>query len=253
MLGALALVPYTLRLVKASKKPIKASATTVAVAGFVQNAIFFALVTAGGLFVARAAGLKATPVIDAILAGRSPARALQALEWAAGLGAAAGVFLLVADLVFLPRMPALLALSRKASLWENFAASLYGGINEELLMRLLGVSGLAWLLAHFVWNTQPGHPPDAAFWWSIAAMSVLFGLGHLPATASITKLTPLILIRALLLNGVVGVLCGYLFWRYGLEAAIAAHYVTDIVYHVFGTALLKLNVLPGLAPTREEA
>ncbi|HWE46611.1 MAG TPA: CPBP family glutamic-type intramembrane protease [Caulobacteraceae bacterium] len=242
LIGALALTPYVLRLVKSSSKPVKASPRKIAIAGFVQNAVLFAIVTAGGLLLARAVGLKATPDIDAWLAGGLDANAVHALAWAAILGAGLGMVLLLADLALLPRLPALLNLARKASLWENFAACFYGGVNEELLTRLLGVSGVAWIFAR-VSNAPTAHPPAAAaFWWAIAIMSVLFGLGHLPAARAVAgRLTPLIVLRSLVLNAVVAVPCGWLFWRYGLEAAIVVHFTVDIVYHVIGTALLKLN------------
>jgi hypothetical protein len=142
--------------------------------------------------------------------------------------------------VTLPRLPALLDLARKSSLWENFSASFYGGINEELLTRLLGVSGLAWLLS-LGW--RPGaHPTPAVFWAAIVVMAILFGLGHLPATKAVAgRITPLLLTRALALNGPIAILCGWLFWRYGVEAAIVAHLAADLVYHVGGTALLQAN------------
>jgi membrane protease YdiL (CAAX protease family) len=77
------------------------------------------------------------------------------------------------------------------------------------------------------------------FWIAIAVMAVLVGLGHLPATKRLAgRITPLLLTRALLLNGVIGILCGWLFWRSGLEAAVLAHFSADIVYHVGGTVLI---------------
>ncbi len=241
LIGALALTPYVLRLVKTSKKPAKASPGVVALAGFLQNAGLFGLVAAGGLYVSGVVGLKPVPLIDAWLAGRPDPNAGHVLECAALLGAGAGAAMFAADLVLLPRLPALLDLARKSSLLENFLASFYGGVNEELLTRLLGVSGVAWVFAR-VQGLPTGHPPGAAFWWAIVIMTVLFGLGHLPAARAVMgRLTPLAIFRSLLLNAPVGVLCGWLFWRVGLEAAIVAHFTVDIVYHLFGTMLLKLN------------
>jgi membrane protease YdiL (CAAX protease family) len=34
------------------------------------------------------------------------------------------------------------------------------------------------------------------------------------------------------LNGIIGVAAGYLFWRYGLEAAMIAHFCGDMMLHV---------------------
>jgi hypothetical protein len=64
-------------------------------------------------------------------------------------------------------------------------------------------------------------------------------LGHLPATAALVKVTPLLIGRAILLNGIVGVAAGYLFVRYGLEAAMLAHFAADLVLHGLGDSLAK--------------
>jgi len=241
--GAACLTPYVLRLIKSSNRPLKVSPAVAAAAGFAQNAVLFALVVFVGLLAAHAVGLGA-PYVAALSGGAAPARPFaSAMTMGAARGAAAGLFLTGADLVLLPRMPKLLELARRSTLLENFSASFYGGINEELLTRLLGVSGVVWLIglaSHS--KPAPAPTPEWAVWTAIVVMAVLFGLGHLPATKAVAgKITGLILLRALALNGPVAILCGWLFWRYGIEAAIAAHFTADIVYHVGGTALLQAN------------
>ena len=67
---------------------------------------------------------------------------------------------------------------------------------------------------------------------SIGLAAGLFGLGHLPATAALLPLTPAVIARALILNGIPGVVFGWLFWRRGLEAAMVAHFAADLVLHV---------------------
>jgi hypothetical protein len=237
--GAACLTPYVLRLIRSSTRPVKMSPAVAAAAGFAQNAVLFAIVVFAGLAAAHAVGLGA-PYVGALTGGAAPARPLaQAMAVGLGGGVAAGLFLTGADLVLLPRMPKLLELARRSTLLENFLASFYGGINEEFLTRLLGVSGLVWLIG-LVDRARPA--PDWAVWTAIVVMAVLFGLGHLPATKAVAgKITGLILLRALALNGPIAILCGWLFWRYGVEAAILAHFSADIVYHVGGTALLQAN------------
>ena len=48
----------------------------------------------------------------------------------------------------------------------------------------------------------------------------------------IIPLTPLVITRAILLNGIGGVVFGWLYWKRGLEAAMIAHFSADIVLHV---------------------
>lgn len=104
-------------------------------------------------------------------------------------------------------------------------------------MRLGLFSLLAWLLAKII-HTPEGLPTAGVLWGVNFTVAVLFGLGHLPATAALVPLTPLMIIRALLLNGLAGLVYGYLYWKYGLEAAMLAHFTSDIVLHVIAAGLV---------------
>lgn len=58
---------------------------------------------------------------------------------------------------------------------------------------------------------------------------------HLPATAALFPITPLVILRAITLNGLIGVALGYLYFRHGLDAAMLSHFTADIVLHVLLT------------------
>jgi len=241
--GALGLAPYLLRLsaqASGARKPWL-SGPQLALVGWLQTAVLFAPVVGVGLVAAHAVG-RGAPYVEAAL-GVFAACPLVGpmLRMAISVGVVSGAALTGLDFLLLPWLPAQIReLARRTSLTENFAASFYGGIDEELLTRLLGVSGAAWLLAR-VWPNAAGAPTAADAWAAILLMALLFGLGHLPAAKAVVgRITPLILGRSLVLNGVVGVACGWLFWTYGIEAAILAHFTADIVYHVGGTVLLRL-------------
>jgi Type II CAAX prenyl endopeptidase Rce1-like len=192
LLGAVAIASYGLRLIAQSGRALEISPRRLLLLSLAQNAALFAIIVALGLLAARAVGLGA-PYVGAALGGADPEHSLgEMLMWSIGLGGAGGALLLTIDLALLPRLPALLDLTRKTSLWENFTASFYGGLNEELLFRLLGLSGTAWLLSR-AWHTPSDGPSDTALWSANAIMAVLFGLGHLPATMAITgSITPLL-------------------------------------------------------------
>jgi hypothetical protein len=156
LVGSAAVLPYGLRLLQGSaqKKPLKMSISKLVLLSFLQGAVIFAIATGIGLLAAHSIGLGA-PYIEAALTGNGTAQALvPMLQVAIIFGVLAGIILLVGDLLFLPYWPEpLLDTARKTTLWENFAASFYGGINEEILMRLFGLSALAWLLSR-VWHTS---------------------------------------------------------------------------------------------------
>jgi membrane protease YdiL (CAAX protease family) len=60
-------------------------------------------------------------------------------------------------------------------------------------------------------------------WSAILLSALLFGLGHLPVVSALVPLTPVIVLRTVVLNAVGGLLFGWLFWRRSLEAAMLAH------------------------------
>jgi hypothetical protein len=231
LVGAAAVVPYGLRLAKG--KPLKFSTPILVLLSVFQNAVLFGVAIWLGLLAAHALGFGA-PYLESALAGSilpGPTGLIVGLV----LGVLAGAALLVMDLFFEPHWPqALRDTTLNTTLFENFLASLYGGMNEELLMRLFGFSALVWLISFII-------PLNIGILWVVNVfMTVLFGLGHLPALRNISgKLSKLMVARSLILNAPIGLACGWLFWTYGIEAAIIAHFSADIVYHVFGTVVLR--------------
>jgi hypothetical protein len=141
--------------------------------------------------------------------------------------------------VFMPMLMAELgdkaaALNQEAlqpAAWKGLLASFYGGIDEEILLRLGVMSIFVWL-GRFVSKTEDGRPTLAVLWAANILAAVLFGLGHLPATAALFPITPLVITRAIVLNGLVGIAAGYLYFKHGLEAAMLSHFTADIVLHV---------------------
>lgn len=112
------------------------------------------------------------------------------------------------------------------------ARMLYGGITEELLLRWGLMTALVWLPWRFLQGRQ-GAPRAAYFWLAIVTSAVLFGAGHLPAaTALVGELTLEVVVFVVGANAAFGVLFGYLFWRYGLEAAMIAHATAHAVSYL---------------------
>ena len=105
------------------------------------------------------------------------------------------------------------------------AAVIYGGIVEKILMRLFLMSLIAFILWKlFFRNTSKNKLPDKIFISANIISALLFVAGHLPATAAaFGALTPMLLARCFLLNGIFGLLFGRLYRRYGIWYAMAAH------------------------------
>ncbi|MZQ97349.1 MAG: CPBP family intramembrane metalloprotease [Acidaminobacter sp.] len=117
------------------------------------------------------------------------------------------------------------------------AAVLYGGVVEEVLLRLGLMTLILWLLAK---GSRRKHEENGIgsngqvisvshAWIAIAISSLLFALGHLPATAQMMGLSVPIVIRALLLNGIAGLGFGWLYWKKGLLYAMLGHMMAHII------------------------
>ncbi len=122
------------------------------------------------------------------------------------------------------------------------AAILYGGIIEEVLLRLGLMTVILWLFTRSErkLNVTKGHGDAkcsiSSFkaWAAIGISALLFALGHLPATAQMIGLSVPIVIRSLLLNGFAGVGFGWLYWKKGLLYAMLGH----VMAHVFNQLVL---------------
>lgn len=234
IIGVVAIIPYALAL-QPLPPALQGQLGLVLLASIVQNGILFGIASALGLWLGGKVGLGA-PMLRDWLAGNPEApRAFRAgLPLAVALGVGSSVLVAVLDLaIFQPFMPAPLVAMTNAALvppaWQGFLASFYGGINEELLLRLFLMSLLVWIGCKLSRAATPGH---AVAWTANILAAVLFGAGHLPATAALFPLTAVVVIRALLLNGLIGVAAGWLYWRRGILLAMAAHFSADIELHV---------------------
>lgn len=116
----------------------------------------------------------------------------------------------------------------ETSLIGMFAGMFYGGVFEEVLMRLFFMSLLVWIF-HKIFTRKKEIIPGWNYWLSIIIAAFIFAAGHLPTTITLFgDLTGIIIFRCFLLNGIGGLFFGYLYWKKGLEYAIIAHMFAHI-------------------------
>jgi membrane protease YdiL (CAAX protease family) len=241
VLSTLAVLPYVFELQSGAiaELDIPIPLPALIALQIVQSGLLFAILIVLGMLLAKRVGLS-TPILDSVTRGESSSDALRAiLPLSIALGVIASLLIVGLDAyLFQPAMIRELgeqanALTQTAqpAAWKGFLASFYGGIAEEIQLRLFVMSLFAWL-GSFISKTADGKPTRTIFWIANILAAVLFGLGHLPTAALIVPLTTLVVIRIVLLNALGGIIFGWLYQTRGLESAMIAHFSADIVLHV---------------------
>jgi membrane protease YdiL (CAAX protease family) len=231
--GVIAILPYIFTLQGGVPENSQIPIYQLIVGQIIQNALIFAIAIFIGLKLAKKVGF-GLPILEGWLEGRKIKSDLKSiLGISIGLGLLAGVLIVGLDYLFslLGVTVNVAQASINPPVWQGFLASFYGGINEEIMLRLFLMTLLVWVF-YKIKKTKEGTPTKLSIWLGIVLAAVIFGAGHLPALMSITALNPLLIIRTIALNALGGIIFGWLYWKKGLESAMISHFSADIVLHV---------------------
>ncbi len=227
LLSVLAVLPYVITLQGDTIKQLNIPISTIITAQTFQCLILFSITIFLGLFLTKKNNFK-LPLLEAIANHKDYKKILQSITGRSvlfGVGATLAIY--ETDRLF-GKFGALISTSQNpAPIWQKLLAAIYGGTTEEILMRLFLMSLFVWISTKII-KTKQNQPTQIGIIVSIVLASIIFGLGHLPITASLTAITPIIVTRAVILNGIGGVAFGWLFWKKGLESAMIAHFTADI-------------------------
>ncbi|MDO5836005.1 MAG: CPBP family intramembrane metalloprotease [Methanobacterium sp.] len=235
IIASLLVIPYALAL-----SPALASVFTpvVLIAQLIQSTILFAIAILVGLTLYKRVGFK-IPILEGLLEGKEVINYLKSiLGISVGLGVLVGVLIILSSFLFTSASTILQGAELTVPLWKSFLASFYGGIGEEILFRLFVMTVIVWVF-YKIKKTPEGKPTTIGIWLAIIITAILFGVGHLPITGSIITITPMVIARAIVLNGIGAIIFGWLYWKKGLESAMISHFSADIVLHVMFPLILS--------------
>jgi membrane protease YdiL (CAAX protease family) len=185
--------------------------------GEIQDAASFAVATVVGVVIA-IAGLSASSVCRQL-----PVRTFtdhgRLLAFSLGAGAALGLINLAANWLIAAMHPAFReVLSQRMATADPIIGLVASPLVEEILFRLFLLSGTTWIVSRLTARR------DLAFAVGLLVSSVMFSLVHLdrqmPPDATLANYYRLTLV---LKYTVMALPFGWIFWRWGLPYAIAAH------------------------------
>ena len=116
--------------------------------------------------------------------------------------------------------------SAKPTIEYLIASIVYGGVVEEVMLRLFWMSLVASLIQKIAKKEVMN---DKILIFANVIAALLFAAGHLPATAIMIGITPMIVFRCFLLNGGFGLMFGHLYRKHGIHCAMLGHAGVHIV------------------------
>ena len=135
-----------------------------------------------------------------------------------------GLALILTDLLYFGKYEQALldVYAVKPTIPYLLATVTYGAVIEEVMLRLFMMSLVAFVL-HLLFERKREGVSTAVLVAANVASALLFAAGHLPVNDVMFGLTPVIVIRCMLLNGAFGLAFGWLYRKHGLRYAMIAH------------------------------
>lgn len=248
--AALAIIPYSLALSAGSLENLTPQSGVspqtlfwinlfiVSLISLAQTVFFNWPLTALGMLAAKPLGL-GSPIFSALLY-KQPLPS----GWKRGLlvGILTGIvsgflLLLLGEYVFGPLIePDLIAsgvnLDVRFTALDGLLASFGAAVNEEIMLRLFLLSALAWVGVK-LFRQASGLGFLAILWAANLGSTLVFGLVHISNLLILDMpLTLAVVGSTVVMNGMIGLLFGWLYWKHGLESAMLSHFFVDIVLKV---------------------
>ena len=185
----------------------------------IENAIFSIIYAFFGIILSNKAGLWKNIKIEK-----------KALIITLMIGVLGGLTLLFADKLIFANFNGIIKESYniKPDIITILASITYGGVIEEVMLRLFIMSLIVYIIKRSFYNEK--EVPVMVFVIANIISALLFAAGHLPSTyTAFGGLDAVLIIRCFVLNGGFGLAFGWLYRKYGIHYSMMAHAFCHIV------------------------
>ena len=138
------------------------------------------------------------------------------------IGTAAGAIVLV--LLPLAGLQSRIIKEASIPLWKWLIIAFDSATLEEIIFRLFIVSFVVWVIARFLKR-------ETAIWIALIISALLFGAAHLSRWIDAG---PVVMTAVIVVNGLIAIVLGLLYVKWGIEAAILGHFAGDVMVHIIG-------------------
>ena len=199
----------------------------------IQTSILFLIFIFIGSFCARKVWLSA-PLIESVMTKQTWLPILmRQLRPAVIAGVAGGIIILIFASLMTPLLPEAFVQASEKFQPSWHARIFYGGICEEVLVRWGLLSLLVWT-GHKLFSSADSAPSLSIYFAAIFLSAVIFAMSHLPMAHTLSPVVDMALTTYIMVgNSFAGLIAGYLFCKYGLEAAIFSHISFHLVFLIF--------------------
>lgn len=190
--------------------------------------ILIAVITMQSLIYAVLLGLIGKIIAEKIGLWRKISFESKPLIYTAIASVIGGMIFILADVfAFGKLIPAVMdSYASKPSVSYILASIIYGGVVEEVMLRLFFMSLIAFVISRL---SKDKTVNDTHIIIANIAAALLFAAGHIPATVQMIGISPIIVFRCFLLNGGFGLIFGRMYRKYGIQYAMLTHAGVHII------------------------
>lgn len=214
-MGSLAVLPYFISLFAQGQSLVTLTALT---AVFSAASVFAVIL---GLRWGTGFGLGAPRLQNWAWNRADPGGWRSTFQWSVPIGLVLGAIIYIADHYWFAG--AFQRVYAEQAWWKRAGAAIYGGTSEELLLRLFAMTAFVRILSAAK-VTRTNAVVTAVFWSALLSMAV-----HLPAGLRYEPPSAMLFGHTLAHHGVSAAVYGWLFWRRGIESAMTAHGIAELV------------------------
>ncbi|MBM7648562.1 membrane protease YdiL (CAAX protease family) [Bacillus ectoiniformans] len=178
-----------------------------------------------------------TPILDTVVSkNKLDAIYMKKMLAAAGYGVLAALLIILISLTISKPLGIDNSSISEPVWWLGIMGSFGAAATEETIFRFFLITFVLWIVTKL---RKRSHIQTSDYWVAIIFASLIFAGLHYGIASATYEMTIGLFLGMLLINGTGGIVFGLLFLKSGIEFAMIAHFMADIVIHVIAPLFIS--------------